>query len=301
MAWLALVELGVRARIVEDQQDIGNAVRKHLMAGPEKSGASLYGGNNHMIPMMRSQVEQVQSPFTKGRHDGVSFVDHIINKFAVEIQDKPLRDPYGPAYQLVIAGACFMSLGCTLPPAFKQWLKQNYTQVGLMRDGLRQMKKALDDVAFQDGKAYDFGSTSHDAILNYPHKRARMSDRAFPNSRLINTPAPNDTASPATIASLPQDIQQNLANEALTHRTLASENKNVCAGCNASDKKVLLCGKCKIAKYCGSVCQRADFASHKQFCTMFAQTKKGSELFVGNRGYRPRFEPVPNSEFYVPA
>jgi len=62
-------------------------------------------------------------------------------------------------YTLVILGACAMSLGCKLPPGFKQRLKGLYNKAGLMDEAEDQMRKALfGPDGYKSGEMYEFGS-----------------------------------------------------------------------------------------------------------------------------------------------
>ena len=63
---------------------------------------------------------------------------------------------FRPGYILVILGACAMSLGCALPTELREYMKMNFEKVGLMRDALVQVRKALKE--YKDGEEYDFGS-----------------------------------------------------------------------------------------------------------------------------------------------
>ncbi|CAK4028703.1 Hypothetical predicted protein [Lecanosticta acicola] len=85
---------------------------------------------------------------------------HLTEKYTKKMEEEQLlRNPFGAGYKVVILGACLMSLGCILPDRFRATLKRIYPEVGLLRDGLRQMEKALDGPnAYQDGVPYDFGS-----------------------------------------------------------------------------------------------------------------------------------------------
>ena len=52
---------------------------------------------------------------------------------------------------------------------------------------------------------------------------------------------------------------------------LPSQGDRLCAGCLRSDaKKLLRCSKCKVARYCGSQCQRSDWPAHKHECATLA-------------------------------
>ena len=64
---------------------------------------------------------------------------------------------------------------------------------------------------------------------------------------------------------------------------LGTPSANVCAQCGArpaAGKKLLVCGRCKAAKYCSAQCQRAAWASHKDGCARppSVQRFQGSSL-----------------------
>lgn len=48
-----------------------------------------------------------------------------------------------PDYNLVILGACAMTVGAVLPAELKTFMENNYRKVGLMRDALTQMEIGL--------------------------------------------------------------------------------------------------------------------------------------------------------------
>lgn len=48
-----------------------------------------------------------------------------------------------PDYELVLLGACAMTMGAKLPPDLKEYMQEKYRGVGLMRDAIKQMEKGL--------------------------------------------------------------------------------------------------------------------------------------------------------------
>jgi len=111
---------------------------------------------------------------------------------------------FRPGYVVTLLGACAMSLGCTLPTEFFEHLRATYahrTRVGLMRDAVSQMSKALfGPNGYTNGTAYDFGSKGIDAMVKAggpPFK-----DRYFPHPQWINVPSPSGV--------LPEDLLQEL-------------------------------------------------------------------------------------------
>ena len=58
-----------------------------------------------------------------------------------------------------------MTLGCTLPPSFKELLTEIYPKVGLMTNGVNQMREALNGPkGYVDGEPYDFASPTEQEV-----------------------------------------------------------------------------------------------------------------------------------------
>lgn len=154
-------------------------------------------------------------------------------------------------YEFVLLGACAMSTGCKIPADFKELLIKKYRTTELQHDSLHAMQLALGDGPdrYKD-TPYDFGSKG---IVEMANSRDPEEDK---KSNLpfigLNMPAPFGLFSnpkPAPMKEYPA---------------------NVCGGCGAKDRlegePLLSCGKCKVKKYCGRVCQQAHFKQHKRVC-----------------------------------
>ncbi|KAK4545248.1 hypothetical protein LTR36_003428 [Oleoguttula mirabilis] len=190
------------------------------------------------------------------------------------------KDTFRPGYAVVLLGACAMSLGCNLPVEFFQHLRASYahqTRVGLMRDAITQMSKALfGPNGYSNGKSYDFGSKGLDFTVNTGGPS--FADRYFPS--MINVPSPAGT--------LPQEMlaQACLAgkfdNYEVTAQYLMKKfemskgaesvyGADECGGCGSKvgleGTVLVLCGRCKGRKYCGKACQKKDWLKHKVVCT----------------------------------
>jgi len=150
-------------------------------------------------------------------------------------------------YDMVLLGACAMSLGCKIPGNYKELLIKLYRTTELQRDALGQMQVALGDgpKRYRDGIPHQF-----EGLEELPGDRER-DDRIYPNSNLINVWAPFGA-----------------------YRDTRVEKRGypagVCGGCGARDRldgqPLLSCGKCNKKKYCGKVCQKAHFKQHKRVC-----------------------------------
>ena len=60
---------------------------------------------------------------------------------------------------------------------------------------------------------------------------------------------------------------------------------NCCARCNTADAPLLVCGKCKTARYCGRDCQKAHWGEHRPLCQAIRE-----EARLG--GSAPKFLPA---------
>lgn len=151
-------------------------------------------------------------------------------------------------YDLILLGACAMSLGCKISSDFKDLLIAKYRTTDLQRDALGQMQVALGDgpYRYKDGIPYVFVG-----LKELPGDSDR-DDRLFPGSILINTPAPFG-------------MLRN--NRPIPERVYPAD---VCGACGADrrfeSESLLSCGKCKTTKYCGKVCQQAHYKQHRRNC-----------------------------------
>ena len=224
----------------------------------------------------------------------------------------PKKEVDGPdgyrreGYKLVFLGACAMSLGCSLPPAFSSWLKQHFKQVGLKRDAVKQMDEALNGPKkYQPGVPYDFGSFGlYDTMLaGGPPKE----DKYF-ESEIINVEWPGGMKASYLRKSVSaakesednddeEDIQEkgkkddiNCKSDTKTKRSTkkqqskrdkqrftnreggvdVGEVQDECARCAATEAEaggaLMACGKCLNVKYCSKKCQAKDWAEHKKVC-----------------------------------
>ena len=154
-------------------------------------------------------------------------------------------------YEFVLLGACAMTLGCKIPDDFKELLIANYRSTELQRDSLHSMQLALGDGPDRyRNMPYDFGSKGLVEMINSRDpKEDKKSDRGYIG---VNVPAPFglfSNSKPGPLKDYPADV---------------------CGGCGAKDRLdnqlLLCCGKCKVKKYCGRVCQQAHFKQHKRVC-----------------------------------
>lgn len=169
------------------------------------------------------------------------------------------KDYPAPAYILVILGACAMTLGCSLAPSFADWLSANFEEVGLMRDGLVQMRTALNG-GFNNGVPYDFGSKG--LMETMDNGGPPMEDRIFPN--MMNVEAPGAMFTAAGM----RDMSAHLAKARAAGDWDTSST--VCGNCKAKENKqggpLLTCSRCMKKKYCSKDCQKVHWNKHKIIC-----------------------------------
>jgi hypothetical protein len=186
---------------------------------------------------------------------------------------KPL-DIFDPRYELVLLGACAMSLGCTLPPSFKDHLKKNYKSVGLMRDAVKQMDKALNGPdGFTDGKPYEFDSPGLLETVNRggPPEEDLMYPGGNGGFRMLNVQAPFGLP-PLSDQAL-QDIRDEVQE--------GKHGDDACGGCGAKEGEngsaLQSCSKCKKRKYCSKECQKGHWKLHKKVCQVPEEGKENVE------------------------
>jgi hypothetical protein len=172
---------------------------------------------------------------------------------------------YPPSYKLIILGACAISLGCTLPDAFKTWLEHAHDKVNLMPKGVRQLSKALygPDGAVP-GKPFDLGSAG--LIATMEGARDDEDELLFPNSngafQMLNTSSPFSLLTPESAQSISKDLQ--------AQRQESKFAEDLCNGCGAKQAAngvpLLTCGKCKKRRSCSKACQKKMWKVHKVLC-----------------------------------
>ncbi|KAJ9622072.1 hypothetical protein H2203_006953 [Taxawa tesnikishii (nom. ined.)] len=161
----------------------------------------------------------------------------LVAKYMNATSEEAKRFRAPPKYMLVILGALAMEHGCTLSPSFRQFLKENYVNVGLLRDGLRQMSEAVDN--YKDGLPYHFDR-----------------DLIFPDGVLFNTPTPEHGMS---WAQSMRDITENMSKQRAAGEFDFPDD--VCGNCGAKQAKngggaLKRCGRCKKKHYCSTDCQK---------------------------------------------
>lgn len=188
-------------------------------------------------------------------HLDSGMLQKLINQKQTEIDEKAkgtdIEDEFErdrAVYDLILIGACAMSLGCKIPAKFKEVLIAKYRTTELQRDALGQMQVALGDGPdrYKEDVPYHFSG-----LKELPGDKERE-DRIYPNSMLINVPAP---------FGMHRNTRPVAKREYPAH---------LCGGCGADRRfesdALLTCGRCKTTKYCGKVCQQAHFKEHRQAC-----------------------------------
>ncbi|CUG92532.1 MYND finger domain-like protein, putative [Bodo saltans] len=100
-------------------------------------------------------------------------------------------------------------------------------------------------------------------------------------TRLVHHPMVFDNVVPPRIEDIPQLVCSQAdcfiasnkdVKEAMKQIYPNVEQQQICnhcrtrGGADGSSKKLLQCSRCKEAKYCNAVCQKADWPTHKQVC-----------------------------------
>ncbi|KAF2713548.1 hypothetical protein K504DRAFT_498355 [Pleomassaria siparia CBS 279.74] len=166
-----------------------------------------------------------------------------------------------PCYAYVLLGACAMTLGCRLPGSYVTMLKKVYTEGGLLRGALRQMKKALfGPNGFENGVPYDFESKDLIDTANSQDDDDRQT--SFGGVQLMNVIGPGGFFNTGMGDSRSSTVIKELRD--------MHDNPNKCGGCRAKEGKgggeLLRCGKCKHRNYCSVECQKACWSVHKKVC-----------------------------------
>ncbi|KAK3700790.1 hypothetical protein LTR37_015762 [Vermiconidia calcicola] len=198
----------------------------------------------------------------------------LLNKYAANLPPSNHDGYHLEGYKFVLLGACGMSLGCKISEHHKSLIKKYYKNVGLMREALKQMGKALD--TYVTGVSYDFESLGlHDMIAA---GGAPREDRLLPY--VINVQPPGGIPRAQAI----QEAIKGLAKD----KAEMAENKydyDVCGKCGAKEgaggTPLLKCGKCKRRKYCGMECQKKHWKLHKGVCGRAQSYTVGFNPFKG--------------------
>lgn len=226
------VPTGMRGE--EDEVDIGYSLYRNLCSDPDKIRKHLDSG----------------------------VLAQLFAKYQTKLPEKAVGGYHKDGYKFILLGACAMSLGCHIPHSTMSLIRRHYKSVGLMRDALTQMEKALNSrIGFKDGEPYDFGSLGlHDTMAKGGPPKA---DRIYPH--MLNVEAPGQL--------IPAKVMREMSQQLRKEMDQPVENKygyDVCGGCGAKDgmggASLLACGKCKKRKYCGTECQKKHWKLHKQVC-----------------------------------
>lgn len=95
-------------------------------------------------------------------HLGNGALFELIQKKAARVQDG--WDFYSTGYQLMLIGACAMTLGCKLPTFLRNYMAKNYRSVGFQNAAIEQLRKAPSDGpdGYKESEPYDFKEPKHD-------------------------------------------------------------------------------------------------------------------------------------------
>ena len=218
---------------------------------------------------------------TEGRPFGLSMLQAMIFEYQDMAEGKIVHEDCGyerPGYLCVLFAMCAMSLGCKLPLKFLDFVRSIYTdttRVGLMRDALKQVRKALGPDGYKsDGTPYDFGK--HGIDITGKNDGPPVEDRYVES--MLNVPSPSGMHPGVLWAYMlkggtfkTREKTGEYLDKKFKDLVGNSEHGNdVCGGCGAidgEDGKVLVkCAKCQKRQYCGKECQKSEWAQHKKVC-----------------------------------
>ncbi|KAF2770891.1 hypothetical protein EJ03DRAFT_349920 [Teratosphaeria nubilosa] len=203
----------------------------------------------------------------------------------------PSEGQFRPHYVFVLLSAAMMSLGIELTVPFFKYLRSIYTdvkKVGLMRDALAQMQKALfGPDGYTSGVPYDFGSKGM-----FAHDISSDEDRYVDLS--INTPSSPSDLIPDELfdlggipwyTSLSDKPRARQATRRLLEKSKGKGGMTApleaFASCGAEalveggKERLMRCAKCEVQTYCSRACQVRDFEEHEKRCE-----KKGEKVDV---------------------
>jgi len=275
------VEAGLR-KLEDEAKAKAEAVKKSQVKGKALKGEHDPNNDDNddiyyaVYASLCSDIDLVR------KHLEAGVLSKLIDKYTAKMTGP--KDKWGltpPGYTVILLGACAMSLGCTLPDSFLALLKANYTKVGLMRDALTQMKKALyGPNGAKAGVPYDFGSLGLDDTMaagGPPDEDTLYPESKYGKSGIKSMNCP----SPGGLPPLPPDVMAKLRAQMGTFREEGKFPDGVCNGCGAKEKKgggaLLACAKCKVKKYCGRECQTKMWKVHKFVCEPAAAPAAGGK------------------------
>jgi hypothetical protein len=199
-----------------------------------------------------------------------------------------------PGYVLVLLGACMMSLGIELNTEFFSHLREIYTdpvKVGLMRDAMGQMEKALfGPSGYTAGTPYDVQSLGIEATTSAGPPPIK--DMYHP--LVFNVPSPSGIITAELVDVVMQaggfeDREKLAQSMAKFHESRKGKGGlrfplEACGGCGVERREgnqpLGSCTRCKAQKYCSVECQREDYRNHRGRCKIAEErgNEKGRKM-----------------------
>ncbi|KAK5681881.1 hypothetical protein LTS10_006415 [Elasticomyces elasticus] len=228
-----------------------------------KNRLSIHANDNKSTAMKVTIRERLDG----GKLQGL--IDKYTAKYHAKEEDAFPAPSSG--YTLCILGACAMTLGCTLPAAFKAQLKALYPSALHLSEAQEQLKKALEGPGgFQNGTPYDFSSVGLHNMMTSKKADAecKQGNLGMNAGGQFTMFAPKPPAADVVAKSR---IKMELIREEGKH------SRDACGQCGKGEadggKAMLVCSRCKERKYCSKECQAAHWPLHKAAASGVCQPK----------------------------
>ncbi|KAK5717937.1 hypothetical protein LTR15_008780 [Elasticomyces elasticus] len=175
-------------------------------------------------------------------------LQNLIHIYSAKDAPSKLNGKYLPPYIFCLLGACAMTLGCTIPATFLEYL-EDMTDI---HDGAKLSSRANDKLfealygprKYKNGEAYDF-TEEEETLIEYAPRLFRPSLSPHFKSMSLNMKV--------TLEKIEMSCLEGTC--AVCHSKAAKDGS-----------KLLTCGRCKVRKYCSKAHQKGHWKIHKLVC-----------------------------------